>query len=137
MTVACTVAVVLGSPPEEEGRHRREKEARVLLARISEELWSYRHDHKKFPPGDGRGSSGLSRAMQEQTPGGTPYLSLGTNELTAAGDIINPATLQMTLVYYRNNRPAKEGEYAGHNPSSFDLWCHDAWGRPGGLNNWE
>ena len=137
MTVACTLAVLLVPPPVQEGRHRRDREARDLLNRISKELWKYRQDHGEFPAGNGKGSVGLSQALLELDSDGAPYLSLGMYEMSADGSIINPATLQKTLIHYRNNRLAGVGEYAGHNSSSFDLWCHDARGIPGGLNNWE
>ena len=137
ITVACAASVLLIPPPEEEARDRRDREARQMLPRLNEELWRYHADHEAFPPGDGKGSAALARALKRADREGRAYFSFGTHELSEEGDILNPAMDYRTVIHYRNNQDTPLGQYQGHNPLTFDLWCHDARGRPGVMNNWD
>lgn len=66
----------------------QEAAAEHLLESVATAAASYREDRGTAPPGDGRGSAELVRALRSPRPDGRPYLELRPDQLNAQGDIV-------------------------------------------------
>lgn len=137
ITAASAVAVLLTPTTPQEGIPRRQAEAQRLVDALVREAWNYYHDHGEYPPGDGIGTAGLVRALQEKAPDGEPYMTFPADMLTAGGDLRNPVDPDRAVLFYRNNRTAAYPGQRVHNGRSFDLWGDSANGVRAGVNNWD
>lgn len=137
ITAASAVAILLTPIPPQERVPRRQGEAQRLIDALSLEAWNYYHDHGEFPPGDGIGTSGLVRALQQKSPSGEPYMTFVPEMLTPGGDLRNPVDPEAEILYYRNNRTAAYPGQRLHHGQSFDLWGDSANGLRAGVNNWD
>src|SRR5690349_15306357 len=106
ITAASAAAVLLAPPSPQERVPRRQSEAQRLIDALTQEAWNYYHDHGEFPPGDGIGSSGLVRALQQPSSSGLPYMTFVPEMLTAGGDLRDPVAPDRAILFYRNNRTA-------------------------------
>jgi type II secretory pathway pseudopilin PulG len=121
--VLAGLAAVLLVPPATPARQvRRHAQARLLLDRIAEAARAYHVDQGCFPPGDGRGSAALARALGVFSKGGVPYLLLPGEMLTPAGDIRNPMDPGRSVLHYRSGQ-------------GFDLWCRSPDGEEIGVSD--
>lgn len=137
ITAASAAAVLLAPPSPHEIIPRRQSEAQRLIDALTQESWNYYHDHGEFPPGDGIGTAGLVRALQQTSSTGAPYMTFVPEMLTAGGDLRNPVDPQRLILFYRNSRTAVYPGVRVHLGRSFDLWGEAADGRRMGVNNWE
>ncbi len=99
-----------------------------LIDELAKAAEAYEHEHKAYPPGDGRGSSSLVRALSIQGPTNLPYVDFGTIMVDAEGSVVS---------FIRSGDRLNYRCPGLHNPTSFDLWCPDTSGRPDGCNNWD
>jgi hypothetical protein len=136
ITAASAAAVLLAPPSPQERVPRRQAEAQRLIDALTQEAWNYCHDHGEFPPGDGIGTAGLVRALQQTSSSGSPYMTFVPDMLTAAGDLRNPVAPERSILFYRNNRITAYPGVRVHNGGSFDLWGEGSDGARGGVNNW-
>ncbi|HLY09108.1 MAG TPA: hypothetical protein VKW04_07400 [Planctomycetota bacterium] len=137
ITAASAVAVLLTPTSPQEGVPRRQSEAQRLIDALTREAWNYYHDHGEFPPGDGIGTADLVRALRETSSTGEPYMTFVPQMLTAGGDLRNPVSPEIAVLFYRNNRLAAYPGQRVHNGRTFDLWGDSANGRRAGVNNWD
>jgi len=137
ITAASAAAVLLTPPSPHEIIPRRQSEAQRLIDALTQEAWNYYHDHGEFPPGDGIGSAGLVRALQQESSSGGPYMTFVPEMLTAGGDLRNPVDPERTILFYRNNGTAAYPGVRVHHGRSFDLWGQAANGLRMGVNNWD
>lgn len=135
LIVVALIAVVAGLLVPAVGeamRSARQAEAERRLATLSLAAAAYAKDRGMEPPGDGRGSRGLARALAE--PGGrnAPYYLPTSDELTPEGDFVNPAQgadapPPLNAIHYRRNLGLPAGPRDGQPPvrraAGFDLWC--------------
>jgi len=133
MTFGSAAAVIVAPPTPRGARLRRQAEAQRLIDLLAQATWDYFHERGEFPPGDGRGSAGLVRALGGRAASGLPFLIISDEMLTAQGDLKNPVDPGAVL-HYRNNR---QGGGRGHNATSFDLWGRGLAGGEEGINNWD
>jgi prepilin-type N-terminal cleavage/methylation domain-containing protein len=110
--------------------HQAGQEA--TMSKIVEVLHSYEQTTMKLPPGDGKGSRDLLKALSEPGAKKMPYLQIDEEMLTPEGDLINivhkDAEAPINVVHYRNNRGRKPGPDGVGRPGisasrEFDLWC--------------
>lgn len=137
VTAASAVAVLLAPTSPQERVPRRQAEAQRLIDALTREAWNYYHERGEYPPGDGIGTSGLVRALQEKSAEGEPYMTFVPEMLTAGGDLRNPVDPDRAILFYRNNRTASYPGLTVHNGRSFDLWGDAADGGRAGVNNWD
>lgn len=101
------------------------------LAVLAQAISCYARDKGVEPPGDGRGSRDLLRALEGAGPKGTPYYLAKDDEKTAAGDLLNPVHPDgpepHNAIHYRRNLGLQPGPRPGQPPVrrgiAFDLWC--------------
>jgi prepilin-type N-terminal cleavage/methylation domain-containing protein len=99
---------------------------------VVETLHAYEQTTMKLPPGDGKGSRDMVKALREPGPKKMPYMQIHEDMLTPEGDLINivhkDAEAPINVVHYRNNRGRKPGADGVGRPGisasrDFDLWC--------------
>ena len=134
MTLGSAVAVWLTPPTPQGARIRRQAEAQKLVDQLTHATWNYFHERGEFPPGDGRGTGGLVRALETPSASGVPFMIFSSDLITATGDLRDPLAPGESVLHYRNNRTAGEG---GRNDRSFDLWSRGVDGSVDGVNNWD
>ena len=107
-------------------------EAQQRIAVLELAIQAYAKDKGIEPPGDGQGSRDLLRALGEAGPKHAPYYLPRADELTPAGDLVNPvhgadAPDPLNAIHYRRNAGLPPGPRAGQPPVrrgvAFDLWC--------------
>jgi hypothetical protein len=134
MTLGSAAAVYLTPPTPQGARIRRQAEAQKVIDQVTHASWNYFHERGEFPPGDGRGTASLVRALGAPSASGVPFMTFGPDMITDTGDLRDPLAPRESVLHYRNNRAAGEG---GHNVRSFDLWGRGLDGSPDGVNNWD
>ena len=107
-------------------------EAQHRIAVVELAIHAYAKDRGIEPPGDGQGSRELLRALGEAGPRNVPYFLPREDEVTAAGDLVNPvhgadAPAPLNAIHYRRNAGLPAGPRLGQPPArrgvAFDLWC--------------
>jgi hypothetical protein len=136
VTAGSAAAILLAPPSPQERVVRRQAEAQRLIDALTQEAWNYYHDHEEFPPGDGIGSAGLVKALQQTSHSGFPYMTFVDEMLTPTGDLRNPISPQDKILFYRNNRTGRAPGLQVHNLRNFDLWGASSSGVHDGVNNW-
>jgi hypothetical protein len=133
MTLGSAAAIFFTPPTPQGVRIRRQAEAQRLIDRATQASWNYFHERGEFPPGDGRGSASLVKALESRSASGLPFMMFMDEMLTPGGDLRNPMAPEEVL-HYRNNR---QGSSPGHNVQSFDLWARGLFGGEDEVNNWD
>ena len=136
ITVGSSIAILLAPPSPQERVVRRQAEAQRLVDALVLETWNYYHEHDEFPPGDGIGTAGLVKALQQPARSGFPYMTFVDEMLTPTGDLRNPVSPGDKILFYRNNRTGRAPGLPVHNERNFDLWGASADGVHDGVNNW-
>jgi prepilin-type N-terminal cleavage/methylation domain-containing protein len=107
-------------------------EAQGRIANVGLAISGYAQARGIEPPGDGRGSRDLLRALGEAGPKNAPYYLPREEDVTPAGDLVNPihggdAPDPLNAIHYRRNLGLPPGPRAGQPPPrrgvAFDLWC--------------
>ena len=137
ITLSSSAAILLVPPSPQERETRRQNEAQRLVDALTQEVWTYYHEHNEFPPGDGSGTASLVKALQEPSRSGFPTMTFVDEMLTPSGDLRNPTRPESRILYYRNNREVRRGSANVHNSRNFDLWGAGSDGTPDGVNNWD
>lgn len=110
----------------------RQGAAEELMSQLVQAIKSYELDHGVYPPGDGRGSRGLVKALTEPGPKKSPAMPVREDMLTREGDFLNPVhhdrEAPLNAIHYRNNAGRKPGPDGVGRPGIFpnreyDLWC--------------
>jgi prepilin-type N-terminal cleavage/methylation domain-containing protein len=110
--------------------HQAGQEA--MMGSLVETLHAYEHTTMTLPPGDGKGSRELIKALREPGAKKMPYLQIHDELLTPDGDLINivhkDAEAPLNIVHYRNNHGRRPGPDGIGRPGistlrEFDLWC--------------
>jgi prepilin-type N-terminal cleavage/methylation domain-containing protein len=110
----------------------RVAQAEQRIAAVELAIHAYAKDRGVEPPGDGNGSRDLLRDLGEAGPKHAPYYLAREDELTPAGDLVNPvhgadAPAPLNAIHYRRNLGLPAGPRPGQPPVrrgvAFDLWC--------------
>jgi hypothetical protein len=136
ITASSAAAILLTPPSSQERMVRRQSEAQRLIDALTQETWNYYHEREEFPPGDGIGTAGLVRALQQPSKSGMPYMIFVDEMLTPTGDLRNPVAPNDKILFYRNNRTGRAPGLQVHNERNFDLWGASYNGVHDGVNNW-
>ena len=106
--------------------------AEAMLTQIVTGITNYEYTTMQFPPGDGRGSRELVKALRSSGPKKVPYMEISDDMLTPEGDLINPVHDgdgdPIQIMHYRNNLRRKPGPDGDGRPGiserrNYDLWC--------------
>src|SRR6185436_14957274 len=103
VTAASAAGILLAPPSPQERSVRRQAEAQRLIDALTQGAWNYYHEHDEFPPGDGIGTAGLVKALQEISRSGVPYMTFVDEMITSTGDLRNPVAPEEKILFYRNN----------------------------------
>ena len=113
-------------------RVARQAAAEALATQVVQCLTVYEQTTMQLPPGDGKGSRGLVKALSEPGPKKLPYMDLREDMLSPEGDLLNPTHPDgeppTHLLHYRNNRGRKPGPDGVGRPAvstrhEYSLWC--------------